>query len=283
MIYQVSDSGPSWPSCLACGLVVSKFRFQMINGVKVGIFPWNLVRMLVFNPFAFKCLKSLLVPSFFLFEGAAITTIKGTLLSNSPWSCLCVYLSAFAIRSVHHKTFKPQLLSRVLSRSNDIFTDTIFIMLQEMYIAAGKPLYLAFVDLEKAFDRVHRKVLWWALRSLGVKEWADRVIQGIYTNARSRVRVGSHYSEEFWVGVCMHQEYVLSPLLFILILEVLSCAFSTGVPWELLFADDLAVIADSLWMSAFQNWKPGKGVWRARGWEWTWRRPKFMISGSGLF
>ena len=38
----------------------------------------------------------------------------------------------------------------------------------EKYIAADKPLYLAFVDLEKAFDRVHRNVLWWALRSLNV-------------------------------------------------------------------------------------------------------------------
>jgi hypothetical protein len=28
---------------------------------------------------------------------------------------------------------------------------------------ANKPLYIAFVDLERAFDRVLRKVLWWAL------------------------------------------------------------------------------------------------------------------------
>ena len=49
-------------------------------------------------------------------------------------------------------------------------TDAIFIIrqLQEKYIAANKPLYFAFVDLEKAFNRVSRKVLWWALRSLGV-------------------------------------------------------------------------------------------------------------------
>ena len=50
--------------------------------------------------------------------------------------------------------------------------------LQEKHIAAKKPLYFAFVDLEKAFDHVPRKVLWWALRSLGVEEWAVRVIQG---------------------------------------------------------------------------------------------------------
>ncbi len=46
-------------------------------------------------------------------------------------------------------------------------TDAIFIarQMQEKYHAAKKPLYFAFVDLEKAFDRVPRKVLWWAMRS----------------------------------------------------------------------------------------------------------------------
>ena len=30
---------------------------------------------------------------------------------------------------------------------------------------------MAFVDLEKAFDCVPRKVIWWALIKLGVDEW----------------------------------------------------------------------------------------------------------------
>ena len=117
-------------------------------------------------------------------------------------------------------------------------TDAIFVVwqLQEKYIAANKLLYFAFVDLEKAFDRVPRKVLWWALRSLRVEECAVRVIQGMYSNARSRVRVNGQYSEEFGVGVGVHQGSVLSPLLFILVLEALSREFRSGVPWELLYA-----------------------------------------------
>ena len=72
-----------------------------------------------------------------------------------------------------------------------------------------------------------------------------RVIQGMCTNVRSRVCVNGQYSEEFGVGVGVHQGYVLS-LLFILVLEALSHEFCTGVPWELLYADDLAIIGDTL-------------------------------------
>ena len=87
------------------------------------------------------------------------------------------------------------------------------------------------VDLEKAFDRVPRKVIWWALRKLGVDEWIVRLVQGMYSNASSRVRVGEGYSEEFEVKVGVHQGSVPSPLLFIIVLEALSREFRCGVPW----------------------------------------------------
>ena len=40
-------------------------------------------------------------------------------------------------------------------------TDAIFVIrqLQEKYLAANKRLYMAFIDLENAFDRVPRKVI----------------------------------------------------------------------------------------------------------------------------
>ena len=111
-------------------------------------------------------------------------------------------------------------------------TDAIFVVrhLQEKYLAVNKRLYMAFVDLEKAFDRVPRNVIWWALRKLGVEEWIVCLVQEMYANARCRVRVGKGFSKEFEMKVEVHQGSVLSPLLFIIVLEALSGEFLAGVP-----------------------------------------------------
>ena len=95
----------------------------------------------------------------------------------------------------------------------------------------------------KLFTSFSRDVIWWVMRKLGIDEWLVRLVQSMYTDVRSRVRVSDGYSEEFGVEVGVHQGSVLSPLLFIIVLEALSREFRTGCPWELLYADDLMIIA----------------------------------------
>ena len=153
-------------------------------------------------------------------------------------------------------------------------TDAIFILrqLQEKHINAGKNLYFAFVDLEKAFDRVPRQVIWWAMRKLGVQEWLIRWVESLYRGARSSVRIGDTYSEEFQVKVGVHQGSVLSPLLFITVLEVLSREFCTGCPWEFFYADDLVIMSKTLneLLEKLKTWKKGM---EAKGLKQTWQKP----------
>ena len=79
-----------------------------------------------------------------------------------------------------------------------------------------------------------------------MNEWIVRLVQGMYSNARSLVHVGEGYSEEFEVKVGMHPGSVLSPLFFIIVLEALSHEFRCGFEWEDLYADNLVIMAEAL-------------------------------------
>jgi len=43
----------------------------------------------------------------------------------------------------------------------------------------------------------------------------------------------------------MHQYSALSPVLFLIVMEALSREFRVALPWELLYADDLVVMAET--------------------------------------
>ena len=62
------------------------------------------------------------------------------------------------------------------------------------------------MDLEKALDRVPRKVLEWALGKKGIPEVLARSVMSLYEGTKTRVRVDSELSEEFEVNVGMHQD-----------------------------------------------------------------------------
>ena len=60
-------------------------------------------------------------------------------------------------------------------------TDVIYVVrqLQEKYLAQNKRIYMAFIDLEKAFDRVPSNVIWWTMRKLGTDKWIGRLVWGM--------------------------------------------------------------------------------------------------------
>ena len=71
-------------------------------------------------------------------------------------------------------------------------TDPIFILrqVQEKILEGNRKRYWTFVDLEKAFDRVPREVLYWSLRRKGISEKLVRVISSMYDGAMTTVRSG---------------------------------------------------------------------------------------------
>ena len=128
----------------------------------------------------------------------------------------------------------------------------------------GKKLYFGFVDLEKAFDRVTREVISWAMRKLGVEEWLVSAVMSMYTGPQKTV-VTTVYanSKSFEVKVGMHQGSALSLLLFVIVMEAISREFMVTLPWELLYADDLAVIAKTE-EDLIERLMNGKITWRVK-------------------
>ena len=78
---------------------------------------------------------------------------------------------------------------------------------------------------------------------LGIDKWLVHLVQYMYKGVGSSVRVDDGYSEETGVRVGVPLDSVLSPFLFIIVLEALSREFHTGCTLGLLYADDLMISA----------------------------------------
>ena len=68
-----------------------------------------------------------------------------------------------------------------------------------------EPFCNDFVDLEKAFDCVPRKILWWVMRRVEVKEWVILAVKAMYENAKSCVRLDGQFIEKLNIKVGVHQ------------------------------------------------------------------------------
>uniref|UniRef100_A0A8C6NIQ5 Reverse transcriptase domain-containing protein n=1 Tax=Nothobranchius furzeri TaxID=105023 RepID=A0A8C6NIQ5_NOTFU len=117
----------------------------------------------------------------------------------------------------------------------------------------AQPVYMCFVDLEKAFDRVPRGALWGVLREYGVPGPLIRAVRSLYDRCQSLVRIAGSKSGSFPVRVGLRQGCPLSPILFITFMDRISRC-SQGVEGirfgglrirSLLFADDVVLLASS--------------------------------------
>lgn len=115
-------------------------------------------------------------------------------------------------------------------------------ILMEKYRVLKKDLHMVFIDLEKAFDRVPRSLIWHSLRSQYVPESYISKIADMYENVTTKVRCPAGTSEEFEVRVGVHQGSALSPLLFNIVLNCLTEQLQQPAPANILYADDVVLI-----------------------------------------
>ena len=64
--------------------------------------------------------------------------------------------------------------------------------------------------------------------------------------AKNKVNAGTHLSEEFEVNVGVHHGSVLSQMLFAIVIDVVTNEMKEGMLQELLYADDLLFIAETM-------------------------------------
>ena len=138
---------------------------------------------------------------------------------------------------------------------------------------------MGFVDLEKAFDRVPRKVMEWALRKKGLAEVLVQAVMSLYEGSRTKIIVGSGTSEEFGVHVGVHQGSVRSPLIFAFVVDVVTEHAREGLLHEILYVDDLVLMSESWddFRERFQRWRSAlddKGLIVNVG------KTKMMVSGT---
>jgi hypothetical protein len=126
-----------------------------------------------------------------------------------------VYVTIILSRISSH--IDAQLLdSQSAFRKGRGLTDSLFTIRQLMSrcVEFGQPLFMAFVDLRKAYDSVPRESLWRILHVYGVHKKLIELLEDLHTGTQAAVRMGGQMSEWFDVLGGVRQGCVIAPLLF---------------------------------------------------------------------
>jgi hypothetical protein len=108
-----------------------------------------------------------------------------------------------------------------------------------------KDLHMIFIDLEKAYDKVTRNVMWWALQKHKVSSKYIIFIKDMYDNVVTSVRTSDRDTNDFLINIGLHQRSTLSPYLFALVMDEVTRDIQGGIPWCMLFVDDVVLVDES--------------------------------------
>ena len=134
---------------------------------------------------------------------------------------------------------------------------TLLALIQKQF-AFNRKLYVAFIDFEKAFDSISRKLLWPILIKNGVRGKLYNCVRSMYDTVKARVRCGVNLTEYIICTRGVKQGDVCSPVLFSLFINELALEIINNGRhganlsndfielFILLFADDIALLSETI-------------------------------------
>lgn len=159
-----------------------------------------------------------------------------TLYKNKGARSDCNNYRGISLLSVVGKVFARVVLMRLQVLAERVYPesqcgfragrstiDMIFSIrqLQEKCREQQKPLYIAFIDLTKAFDLVSRSGLFQILLKIGCPPRLLSIIRSFHTDMKATVQYNSNLSEPFDIRSGVKQGCVLAPTLFGIFFSVL--------------------------------------------------------------
>jgi hypothetical protein len=87
-------------------------------------------------------------------------------------------------------------------------------------------MHMIFIDLEKAYDKVPRNGMWWALQKHKVSSKYITLIKDMYDNVVTNVRTSDGDTNDFPINIGLYQGSALSPYLFVFFYLAFYCLFS---------------------------------------------------------
>jgi len=177
-------------------------------------------------------------------------------------------VSPASLATIISKLFEHHILSRnspLLATTDNQFgfkpkrgTDMCIFLLKQTesyYVSKHTPVFSAFLDASKAFDRTNHNLLFAKLIKRNVPMCIVRLLLNWYRQQTMPVKWGTNYSFAFTVTNGVRQGGFLSPYVFAVYLDELSiqlgsakvgCTVGNMVVIHLMFADDICVFSPSI-------------------------------------
>jgi hypothetical protein len=102
----------------------------------------------------------------------------------------------------------------------------------ERYREKKKDVHMVFIDLEKAYDKVPRNVMWWALEKHKVPTMCITLMKDMYKDVVTCVRTCGGDTSDFPMKIGLHEG---SAYLFALVMDEVTRDIQGSIPWCMLF------------------------------------------------